>query len=265
MKKSLLLIVAVFASFSTWAQNRDTVVNIVEQTAMITRSSTLYIGEVSLDGQQSFYYLYSEDMTNTSTVLAAVRDCLSDFRGGTYSSMIVNYLNEGEFGIAACSNAAYESMMNSEWTSADNAGSVCLPNTTATSSSSENLFETNDVFAEKCSLLLSNNGITLVDDEGESMPVSSVLGVLSSSSIDDVTYTVIDGTLIKIIDRHMEYSCESVTVIYTKVELETADTGVEEFKVPSTKAGQRYNLIGQPVGKDYKGIVIEDGKKIFVR
>ena len=88
---------AALTSLSVWAQNRDTVVNIVEQTAMITRSSTLYVGEVSLDGQQSFYYLYSEDMTNTSTVLAAVRDCLSDFRGGIYSAQIVNYLNEGEF------------------------------------------------------------------------------------------------------------------------------------------------------------------------
>ena len=31
------------------------------------------------------------------------------------------------------------------------------------------------------------------------------------------------------------------------------------------KCGQRYNVMGQPVGRDYKGIVIENGKKIIER
>ena len=88
---------------------------------------------------------------------------------------------------------------------------------------------------------------------------------MSSSNTDYVTYTVIDGVLTKFVDRHIEYACELVTVIYTKAELETNSTGVRDFKVTTTKTGQRYNLLGQPVGKDYKGIVIEDGKKIFVR
>lgn len=32
-----------------------------------------------------------------------------------------------------------------------------------------------------------------------------------------------------------------------------------------SKSSQRYNLMGQPVSRNYKGIVIEDGKKIVVR
>ena len=265
MKKSLLVIMAVLANISAWAQGTDTIINVVEQTAKITRNSTLYVGNVLLDGEQSFYYLYSEDMTNTSTVLAAVRDCMSDFQDGIYSILIANYLDEGDTGIAACSNPAYESMMNSDWTSADKAGLACLSNATVTASSSENLFETNADFAEKCSQILTNNKITLVDDEGDTLAVSGVLGVLSFVNSDAVTYTVIDGVLTKLVDRSIDYSCELVTVIYTKVELETNSTGVKDFKVTTTKTGQRYNLIGQPVGKDYKGIVIEDGKKIFVR
>ena len=31
------------------------------------------------------------------------------------------------------------------------------------------------------------------------------------------------------------------------------------------RSGQRYNLMGQPVGKDYRGIVIEDGKKRVIK
>ena len=42
-------------------------------------------------------------------------------------------------------------------------------------------------------------------------------------------------------------------------------TGIEDIVTTTAKSGQRYNLMGQPVGKDYKGIVIEDGKKIIVR
>ena len=46
---------------------------------------------------------------------------------------------------------------------------------------------------------------------------------------------------------------------------ETFVTGVEDINVATAKRGQRYNLLGQPVAGDYKGIVIENGKKIIVR
>ena len=42
-------------------------------------------------------------------------------------------------------------------------------------------------------------------------------------------------------------------------------TGVEDIAVPTVKPGQRYNLLGQPVSSDYKGVVIENGRKIIVR
>ncbi len=42
-------------------------------------------------------------------------------------------------------------------------------------------------------------------------------------------------------------------------------SGIEEINAAKPNSGQRYNLMGQPVGKDYKGIVIEDGKKLIVR
>ncbi|MBQ9651337.1 MAG: hypothetical protein IJV13_03870 [Prevotella sp.] len=42
-------------------------------------------------------------------------------------------------------------------------------------------------------------------------------------------------------------------------------TAVTDLNTDNAYSGQRYNLMGQPVGKDYKGIVIEDGKKVIVR
>ena len=46
---------------------------------------------------------------------------------------------------------------------------------------------------------------------------------------------------------------------------ESTPTGIEEINAANSKTGQRYNLMGQPVGKGYKGIVIENGKKILVK
>lgn len=43
-------------------------------------------------------------------------------------------------------------------------------------------------------------------------------------------------------------------------------SGVEEIRVDQQqKHGQRYNLMGRPVGKDYKGIVIENGQKKIIK
>ena len=41
-------------------------------------------------------------------------------------------------------------------------------------------------------------------------------------------------------------------------------TGIDNVKIQYNKTG-RYNLMGQPVGPDYRGIVIQNGKKVIVR
>ncbi|MBO4871681.1 MAG: SUMF1/EgtB/PvdO family nonheme iron enzyme [Muribaculaceae bacterium] len=38
-----------------------------------------------------------------------------------------------------------------------------------------------------------------------------------------------------------------------------------EISTPEPESNIRYNVIGQPIGKDYKGIIIEDGKKVVVK
>ena len=42
-------------------------------------------------------------------------------------------------------------------------------------------------------------------------------------------------------------------------------TGLNEIDAAKMGNGTRYNLMGQPVGNDYKGIVIENGQKFIVR
>ena len=45
----------------------------------------------------------------------------------------------------------------------------------------------------------------------------------------------------------------------------TKVTGLNDIDAAQPRSGQRYNMLGQPVGKDYRGIVIEDGRKIIVK
>lgn len=46
---------------------------------------------------------------------------------------------------------------------------------------------------------------------------------------------------------------------------EATVTGVQDLNAAQPRSGQRYNLMGQPVDDDYKGIVIQDGKKFVVK
>lgn len=54
------------------------------------------VGEVMLDGQQSFCYLYSEDLTNSDTVFGAVRYSLTDFKNGDFNALIPSIVGETE-------------------------------------------------------------------------------------------------------------------------------------------------------------------------
>lgn len=65
-------------------------------------------------------------------------------------------------------------------------------------------------------------------------------------------------------DRVMWYGDSRNLGFSIRAVRESTQTGIDEINA-AAKNGQRYNLMGQPVGKDYKGIVIEDGKKIIVR
>ena len=46
---------------------------------------------------------------------------------------------------------------------------------------------------------------------------------------------------------------------------ETVVTGVEDINAAKPKSDQRYNMLGQRVGNDYKGIVIENGRKRVIK
>ncbi len=59
----------------------------------------------------------------------------------------------------------------------------------------------------------------------------------------------------------MPASAVAVSAAFTQ----SVITGVDDLNAAKQTGGRRYNMMGQPVGDDYKGIVVEDGEKKVVK
>ena len=98
---------------------------------------------------------------------------------------------------------------------------------------------------------LENLTVATVDGEPSGAPVLRLRGgSLELTPGENGTYT---------------FQMPAAPVTVNATFKETVVTGVEDINVATTKRGQRYNLMGQPVGPDYKGIVIENGKKRVIK
>lgn len=219
---ALLALVCLMQVTPAVAAGQQTILNIKSRQAEITGSSTVYVGEVTVNGEPGFHYLYSEDLTNYETVFAMVKASLSNFKEGKFSVLVPTLVgNTEDKGIAVCSDASYAASMNSDWKSAVKAGKACYTTATENTSSDVNLYESDADFAAKCASEYTNEyeEATLVDKAGQSAVLTGPLGKLSATNTDIVTYTVIDGVIVKKIDRLIFHKCEAITVIYTKADL----------------------------------------------
>lgn len=82
----------------------------------------------------------------------------------------------------------------------------------------------------------------------------------------EVTFTTKEGAKVK--DMGIQYTDENATPISVAVEgawlITGAPTGISTVEnLNVAKTGKIFNLAGQQVGKDYKGIVIMNGKKMI--
>ena len=60
------------------------------------------------------------------------------------------------------------------------------------------------------------------------------------------------------------FAMPAAPVAVNAVFKKSTPTDIDDINADKPTNGQRYNLLGQPVGPDYKGIVIENGRKIYV-
>ena len=78
----------------------------------------------------------------------------------------------------------------------------------------------------------------------------------------NVKYVASSGELVNNGDGTwtLTMGAEDVTIT-----IDNTTTGITDVETARTATSIRYNLMGQPVGDDYKGIVIQDGRKFIVK
>ncbi len=86
---------------------------------------------------------------------------------------------------------------------------------------------------------------------------------VDNGTLDKQTYTNTEGTdaVTFTLKEGKGIQCRINSIVVTVDASATGISSVESKQQPSV----RYNLAGQKVGKDYKGLVIENGKKIMVK
>ena len=82
LKRMLAAFAALLCLMPVVAQNRvKVVVDVTGKQAKITQTSTLYLGEVVLNGQQSFYYLFSTIKPTIAMVITLIMTYFGNYLG----------------------------------------------------------------------------------------------------------------------------------------------------------------------------------------
>ena len=127
-RAAMLLLASLSVHVWAWSQNSVSTITTSEE---LVRNSTVYVGEVVVDGVTQMKYLYSGDMTiNDGSGIFALHDCLSGMADKDYANLLKgnNFdtfdFNTESVGFALCSNADLAAAMDENWSSAQYVGTL---------------------------------------------------------------------------------------------------------------------------------------------
>ncbi|MDE5551010.1 MAG: hypothetical protein K2I99_06645, partial [Bacteroidaceae bacterium] len=116
-------------------------------------------------------------------------------------------------------------------------------------------------------LASDNNNIIDLTANGEGMPF--VMGpAKQNGNICNIIFKLEEKGDVTIKASSMSwFKADDFRLTYYGNESDKEVTGIEETEIANTANGNApmYNLAGQQVGKDYKGIVIVNGKKLYIK
>ena len=113
--------------------------------------------------------------------------------------------------------------------------------------------------------------------EATCMAAAEETAILSTTANEFFEVNIADGEVLRsepqMLDDADAYAaiCQSIVYrsegkVYVKGRFNSSANAIEDVKVPSLQTeGHSYNMAGQRVGKNYKGIVIKNGKKYLVK
>ncbi len=197
----------------------DARINVVGRSATIKQESTLYVGEVVVDGETAFTYIYSEDITWSKTSFDMLRDGFKAMDNDSFSQLIPELTEEEEGkGAAVCSIPEYTADIDDNWKTASFAGMKYYEDFTSMSVDWVELYGNDESFAKACAF---KEDTEIFNADGSPAEQYAPFGILTQVNSDNVTYTVEDGKLVKLVDREIDYGVEAIKVIYTKAEVST--------------------------------------------
>ena len=231
MKKKLQLkrTLATFAALlclmplTAWAQNS---VSTITTTENITKTSTVYVGEVVVDGQTTIKYLYSGDVTINNIVMQNLLVGLNGMADTDFAALLEGHEFEYTIepvpnGFAICSNPDLVAAMDENWNSAQYVGTLYFPTKSVTSEINSNLYDMDEGFKAAIDAQTEERKANIdMPFDAEKCMVSHI----DSRTITDVYYTIEDGIVVRHSDITVIYDSEATTVIYTKVELASGST-----------------------------------------
>ena len=203
---------------TAWAQNT---VSTITTTENITKTSTVYVGEVVVDGETKIKYLYSDDMSLLYNSILYLLDGINGMADGDYATLLEGHefdytIQPVPNGFAICSNPDLVAAMDGNWSSAQYVGTLYYPDKTVISEINSNLYDIDQGFRAALDAQAQERIETI--DTPANVEKCFVFHI-DSKTTTDVYYTIEDGQVVRHLDATVSYDCEATTVIYTKVEL----------------------------------------------
>ena len=219
-----LLFAVLMANLSSWAQSS---VSTITTTENITKNSTVYAGEVIVDGVTMIKYLYSDNMSRKEEVINNLLNGLQGMTDDSYATLLDGVeADEEASGLALCSDAELVAAIDENWNSARYVGTQYFPDKAVASETNSNLYDIDEGFKAALDAQVAARAETietLADVE------KSIVTHLDSRTITNVWYETVDGNRIRHSDITVVYDSESTTVIYTKVVLESSSDAPKPF------------------------------------
>lgn len=200
---------------------RAETINTVMSSETITKTSTVYVGEVVVDGLTQIKYLYSGDLTLSVVVRGHLLDALNGMADSDYAALLVSYWSDAynpPQHFAFCSDSELTAAMDENWSSARYVGTLYFPGRYITSEINSNLYDIDEGFRAVLNAKTAERS-GYIDELADAE--KCIVSHHGADSNENVYYTVEDGFIIKHVDTYIKYNSEATTVIYTKVELST--------------------------------------------
>ena len=224
-RAALLLLAVLFAHNSAWAQSQT--VSTITTSENLFKSSTVYVGEVVVDGESRIKYLYSGDVSLKQEVITNLLSGLQGMADDSYATMLDGTeADEEASGLALCSDPELVAAMDENWSSAQQVGALYFTGKSVASETNSNLYDIDEGFKAKLDELTEAR-MTSIDEPLDAG--NYIITHLDSRTVTDVYYTIEDGEVIRHYDTNIIYDSEKTTVIFTKAELVSSSDVTREF------------------------------------